>query len=124
MIIPARRCAIFWPTRCGGLAGMVHAKRMKSFLRYVETSKARSAEQPPQEDSSDASYQRALINVDSVVPLPPDFVSPLLRLTIHPYKYCVHAICEVVLCRVGSLLPFSLGLECSYRVSCWRLTLC
>ena len=56
---------------------------MKSFLRYVETSKARSsAEQPPQEDSSDASYQRALTHVDSVVPLPPDFVSSLLWLTI------------------------------------------
>ena len=57
---------------------------MKSFLRYVETGKARSsAEQPPQEDSTDASYQRALTHVDSVVPLPPDFVSLHLWLTSH-----------------------------------------
>ena len=50
---------------------------MKSFLRYVETGKARSnVEQPVQDDSSDASYQRALSNVGSVVSLPPDFVSP------------------------------------------------
>ena len=64
--------------RCGKLAGPVHAKRMKSFLRYVETGKARSnAQEAPQDDSSDASYQKALSNVGSVVPLPPDFVSPL-----------------------------------------------
>ena len=60
----------------GLLAGPVHAKRMKSFLRYVETGKARNnAAQPAQDDSSDASYQKALSNVGSVVPLPPDFVS-------------------------------------------------
>ncbi len=42
------------------LQGGWHAKRMKSFLRYVETGKARSnAEQPLQDDSSDAGYQKA-----------------------------------------------------------------
>ncbi len=73
-----------WGTCFGLLAGPVHAKRMKSFLRYVETGKGRNnAALPAQDDSSDASYQKALSNVGSVVPLPPDFVSPRLDCTHH-----------------------------------------
>ena len=74
MRIPARKCAKLWPMRCGGLAGVVHAKRMKSFLRYVETGRARMDFQQLDESSGDVKYQKALSIVDSVVPLPKDLV--------------------------------------------------
>ena len=59
---------------CGVCAGPVHAKRMKSFLRYVETGKARMDFQQLDEGSGDVKYQKALSHVESVVPLPEDMV--------------------------------------------------
>ena len=69
---------------------------MKSFLRYVETGKARSNAEPAQDDSSDASYQKALSNVGSVVPLPPDFVSPVQCLTPPLSRSCTQAVYQAM----------------------------
>ena len=65
------------PRLYGTHAGPVHAKRMKSFLRYVETGRARMDFQQQDEGSGDVKYQKALSRVDSVVPLPGDLVRSL-----------------------------------------------
>ena len=65
------------PRLCGSHAGPVHAKRMKSFLRYAETGRARMDFQQLDEGSGDVRYQKALSRVDSVVPLPTDLVGAL-----------------------------------------------
>ena len=62
------------PRLCKLCAGPVHAKRMKSFLRYVETGRARMDFQQLDESSGAVKYQKALSIVDSVVPLPKDLV--------------------------------------------------
>ena len=91
---------------------------MKSFLRYVETGKARSnAEQPLQDDSSDAGYQKALSNVGSVVPLPPDFVSPLHNPGIMLSQRCI-ASCQEALRQFPSPVPLSPDSECSPLPGC------
>ncbi|CAK0786624.1 hypothetical protein CVIRNUC_009838 [Coccomyxa viridis] len=62
-----------------GRKGPVHAKRMKSFLRYVETGRARMDFQQLDESSGAVKYQKALSIVDSVVPLPKDLMSWALQ---------------------------------------------
>ena len=93
------------------LAGRVHAKRMKSFLRYVETSRARMDFQQLDESSGDVKYQKALSRVNSVVPLPQDLVWSLQQ----PHAEsgpCDTCILWVQLVRKTHACPLQSGLVC------------
>lgn len=80
--------------RClGSYAGVIHAKRMKSFLRFLQTGKSRSQRQQPADDGSeDAEYQKALGHVNTVKHLPPDLVgSPLTGCRVQARRLNFHA---------------------------------
>lgn len=58
-------------------AGIVHAKRMKSFFRYLLTGHARfEVPLSSAQSDTDADYQRTLLEIGSVTPLPEPLVGP------------------------------------------------
>ena len=61
----------------GYAAGRVHAKRMKSFLRYLVTENAAQYEAPvaANDNSPDGQYQEALLDSSSIKELPDTLVS-------------------------------------------------
>ena len=58
-------------------AGIVHAKRMKSFFRFLLTGHARfEVPLSSAQSDTDADYQKTLLEVGSVTPLPEPLVGP------------------------------------------------
>lgn len=66
---------------------------MKSFFRFVQTSTSRNQRQQPADDGSeDAEYQKALGRVNTVKHLPPDMVgSPLTTCRVPAHRLNSHA---------------------------------
>ena len=58
-------------------AGVVHAKRMKSFFRFLLTKKARfEVPLSSAQSDTDADFKNSLLEVGSVTPLPEPLVGP------------------------------------------------